>query len=285
MAVTNFMPSIWSARFLFNLQKSLVFQGGAIVNRNWEGDIRSRGDSVRINMPGPVTVSDYSRNTDLAAPERLTDAQTVLVADQAKSFNFGVDDLDQFQANVNLIDMAMQDAAYRVADKIDQFIAGLYTGAASSNLIGTSAAPKTDLGTEGNAYNYFVDMAVLLDANNVPETGRWAIVPPWLFGIFQKDTKHFSGPINEGVQIVRNRLAGSVAGFDLYKSNNIVVPSGTTYAVMFGTNDAITYADAVAQVVRYRPEKRFEDAVKGLYLYGGKVVRPEALGVAYLQKA
>ncbi|MDC6668545.1 hypothetical protein OEZ84_27820, partial [Leclercia adecarboxylata] len=129
MAVTNFIPEVWAAQLLSSLKKSLVFAGPAIANRNYEGEIANFGDTVRITSISRPTISTYTKNGSLSAPETLTDASRVLLIDQSKAFNFEVDDIDMRQSRDGgaLMDEAATEAAYALADVADQYVAGLYT--------------------------------------------------------------------------------------------------------------------------------------------------------------
>jgi len=277
MAITNFIPQIWSARLLENLHKSLVYTN--IVNRDYEGDVKF-GNAVKINNIGPVTVFDYVRNTDLPAPETLSDAQRTLLIDQAKAFNFLIDDVDAAQANVKLMDAAMQEAAYALADKADQFIASQYVYAA--NTIGDDTTPVVPTAT--TAYELLVDASIKLDESNIPRTGRVAVVPPWFYGLLLKDDR-FVKYTPQGQDVLRTGQVGQAAGFEIFISNNVPNTTGTKYKILCGHPMAITYADQIEKVEAYRPEKRFADAVKGLHVYGAKVIRPEALVVITANKA
>lgn len=281
MALTNFIPEIWSARLLQNLHKALVYGQPGIVNREYEGEIRDAGDTVRINAIGPVTVGTYTRNSDLGAPETLTDAQAVLTIDQANTFHFQVDDLDKVQQKPQVMDEAMREAAYALANTLDTYIAGLYTQAASANLIGTTASPKTDVlsGGTNKSYDYLVDLSVLLDVANVPAQGRWVVVPPWFHGVLLKDSRFVSTGSAQAESRLANAVIGSAAGFTVIKSNNVPNTSATKYRIIAGHNMAWTMAMQLAKIEAYRPQLRFADAIKGLQLYGAKVVRPQALAV------
>src|SRR6185369_10044877 len=143
MALDNFIPQVWSARLLASLKKTLVYGQTGIVNRDYEGEIREKGNTVKINSIGAVTVSDHTKNSDISAPEALNDSDQVLVIERAKYFNFQVDDVDRVQQMPSVMDQAMQEAAYALADAADQYIAGLYTGANANNLIGSTGSPTS----------------------------------------------------------------------------------------------------------------------------------------------
>ncbi len=269
MSVKNFIPQIWSARLNDALEKRLVF--GNLVNTNWEGEIKGQGSSVKINQIGDVTVGDYT-GTDIGAPEELTSTQAILNIDQAKFFNFAVDDIDKAQANVNILDGGVRKAAYNLADVMDKYIAGLYTEVDAGNLIGDDTTPVEV--TKDNAYDMLIDMGVKLDEANVPEEGRFVVVPASFHGLLLKDARFTKDP-----EVLATGYIGEIDGMEVYKSNNVPNTTGTKYKVMAGYDGAIAFAQQLDSIESYRPEGGFKDAVKGLQLYGAKVIQPKGLVV------
>lgn len=269
MSVQNFIPKLWSARLLANLDKSLVFKN--FVNTDYEGEIQNLGDSVVINQFGDVTIKDYT-GADIDNPEEVTSATQTLLIDQALYYNYKVNDIDAAQANIELVDKAQERAAYALGDKVDQKIAALVTGAGTT--VGTLLAPISI--TKDNAYDKLVDLGVTLDEKNITRAGRKVVLPAWYLGLLSKDSRFTSNYkiLEDGV--VEGAIVG---GFQLYMSNNIVRDTTDTgiYKVPAGTNAAISFAGQVVETEAYRPEKNFADAVKGLYGYGLKVVEPKAL--------
>ena len=271
MAVTNFIPELWSARLLNALDKSHVFAN--VVNRDYEGDIKKMGDTVHINTIGAVTIGTYTQNTDFSSgPETLATTDQTLTIDQAKYFNFQVDDIDAAQAAGDIMDKAMTRAAYGLADASDKYIAGILAGAAdASNLVSSSAVALTS----SNVYENVVKMRTVLDKANVPTAGRWLVIPPEMYALILLDDRFVKtgGEMAEG--ILRTGLVAQAAGFDIYLSNNCVsanVSDKVTYTITGGVDAAATYAEQIVSTEAYRPEKRFADAVKGLHVYGAKVV-------------
>lgn len=271
MAVTGFIPKLWSARLLNALDKSHVFAN--VVNRDYEGEIKKMGDTVHINTIGAVTIGTYTQNTDFSSgPETLATTDQTLTIDQAKYFNFQVDDIDKAQAAGDIMDKAMTRAAYGLADASDKYIAGILAGAAdASNLVSSSAVALTS----SNVYENVVKMRTILDKANVPTAGRWLVIPPEMYALILLDDRFVKtgGEMAEG--ILRTGLVAQAAGFDIYLSNNCVsanVSEKTTYTIVGGVDSAATYAEQIVSTEAYRPEKRFADAVKGLHVYGAKVV-------------
>ena len=271
MAINDFIPQLWSARILSVLTKALVAGQSGVINRDYEGEIRNQGDTVNINTVGAVTVDDYTKNTDIEAAQTLTDETRSLIITEAKYFNFQVDDVDRAQQTPKVMGAAMANAGYALADVADQFLLAKYTETDGANQM-SNETPTAD-----DAYEYLVDMGVLLDEANVPTGGRWAIIPPWYHGLLLKDDR-FVGAAAGGI-VLRNGFVGEAAGFQILKSNNIVQTGSddAIYNLLAGHPMAWSYAEQINSVEAYRPQARFADAVKGLHLYGAKVVRPTAL--------
>lgn len=293
-ALNNFIPQIWSAIILEKLRKALVFAQPSVVNKDYEGDIKEVGDTVKINSIGDPTISDYTKNTDLDSPETLNDSQKTLQITQAKSFNFQVDDIDKVQQNPKVMNFALGRAAYALSDVCDQYVAASMAAGCTDNVIGSQASPivqPTPTAGDDGAYEQLVDLSVMLDEANVPTDDRWVIIPPWFHGTLVKDQRFVS---YAAVDVLYNRMVGQAAGFTVMSSNNVpsIAPGGSDVApstdrdiILAGSTMAYSFAEQINQVEAYRPEKRFSDAVKGLHLYGGAVIRPEALAALYCTRS
>ena len=284
MAVTTFIPELWSARLLYALEKSHVATN--LVNRNYEGVIANQGDTVHINSIGAITVKDYTRNSNIADPEILTTADQTLEIDQAKYFNFQVDDVDKAQISGDIIDTAMGRSAYALADVSDAFLLKtIANGVASANKIGAKAN-LTAL-TASNVYENIVKMRTLLDKANVPTTGRTIVVPPEVYALLLLDDRFAKSGSDSGQNALLNGMVGRVAGFDVFMSNNCMSGadggSGSTpyFVITAQVAAATTYAEQIIKTEAYRMEKRFADAVKGLHVYGAKVTDGSQIAAMY----
>lgn len=274
----TFIPVVWAARLLKALDKALVFAQTGIVNREYEGEIKESGNSVKIASIGDVTIGDYEKNTDIADPEILSDSDQTLLIDQSKYFNFYVDSVDKAQQNVRVMDEAMRRSAYGLRDKADSFLANMMaTAVPTGNRIGSATTPK--IPTKADAYEYLVDLGVILDEANVPTEGRFVIVPSWFHGLMQKDDRFVRSGTTKGDMTLANGEVGEAAGFRILKSNNVPNTNGAKYKIIAGHSIATSYAEQIVDLQTYKPEKRFGDAVKGLHVYGGKVVRPTSLAM------
>jgi hypothetical protein len=280
----DFIPTIWAARLLVALEKSLVYGQTNVSNRDYEGEIRASGNTVKIASIGDVAVNDYTKDTDIGDPDVLSDDDQSLLIDQAKYFNFYVDSVDRAQQNVNVLDEAMRRSAWALREKADAFLAAAMGSAViSGNTIGSIATPKVP--TKDDAYEYLVDLSVLLDEANVPIDGRFVVVPAWFHGLLLKDQRFVKAGTSRSDKALANGEVGEAAGFAILKSNNVPSTAGTKYKIIAGHSIATAYVEQIVDLQTYKPEKRFGDAVKGLHVYGAKVVRDTALAMLIANKS
>jgi len=264
-------------------QKNLVYAQTGIVNRNWEGTISQKGDKVHITGLGDVEVIDYVDGTDMADATAPDDAETLLEITEDKAFRFLVTDKQSKQAAGDFLSPLMRKAGYRMKDKMDQFVASLYTDAGS--LVGSDASPKTPNATAGdvqNIFNLLADCGQKLSDKSVPTDGRWIIIPPVAEALVIKEL-HVSGASAPGIAegATANGRIGHLAGFDIYVSQNVprttVGGVSTKYKILAGTSEAITFAEQLGMVETVRHPKQFADIVRGHNLFGAKVVQPDYL--------
>jgi hypothetical protein len=255
-----------------------------VCNRDYEGEISSAGNTVKIASIGDVSIGTYVKDVEIADPEVLSDSAQTMAVDQQKYFNFYVDSVDRAQQNVNVLDEAMRRSAWALRDVADGYLAALIDAAVlTGNTIGTIAAPKVP--TKDDAYEYLVDLGVKLDEANVPLEGRYCVVPAWYHGLLLKDDRFINAGTLRSDRALANGAVGEAAGFSILKSNNVPQTAGTKYKILAGHAMATSYAEQVLDLQTYKPEKRFGDAVKGLHVYGAKVVRASALACLIANKA
>ena len=297
MSISNFIPTLWSKLFFENLNKRHVHAD--VMNRDYEGEIKQVGDTVKINSIGRITVKAYTRNAGLGGtaasptiagidrPEVLIGSEMFLTITESDYFNFAIDDVDVYQQQPKLMAKAMKESAYAMADAVDLFAnSTMQTGVAgTTDGTGNRLAART-IGTgagDEDAYETLVDLRVKLKEADV--TGdMWAIVPPWLIGLLQKDvrfTNYGTGPNRE---TLLNGNIGRAAGFDIKESNNLsgatagtLAVSGGVYTILAGVKDAATFAEQIDKLEAFKPEDGFNEAMKGLHMYGAKTTRPYAL--------
>lgn len=278
MAIDNFIPEIWSAQMYRDFDKALVF--GNLVNRDYEGEIRAMGDTVKINAVGPISVNTYTKNSTTLTVQTLTGAQKTLLIDKADYFAFTVDDIDTAQQNPKVMAEAMRKAAYALANQVDGRLGGLYGEAGYT--FTTEAVGPTAIAEK------MAEVHRRLDDENVPFEGRWMVVPPYMQRAMVLGAIGFSPATNAGIKNIdangvwQTGRIGSAMGFDIYMSNNLTetANSGSTgreHYMLAGTRDAITLASQITNIEAYRPELAFADAVKGLNVYGYTVLQNKAL--------
>ena len=278
MSLTNFIGEVWSAQILQSLQKALVYGQAPVINRDYEGDVKGKGDTVRIVAHGPITIDNYDKTTGIGDPEDLDDASTVLEITQSKYFNFRIEDIDKAQMNVALMESATRDAAYQLAEVADEYIAGIMAAQAGS-AVGADGSDKIFDGTTDIVTEELLEVKQKLDEANVPTPGRWIIIPPWVSKVmFQEDT--ITTPPWSGVEkVMLNGQIGRLYGFDILQSNNVPNAAGDHYKILAGVGRATTFADSVNETEAYRPDKFFADALRGLHCYGAKCIDPSCLCV------
>lgn len=268
MSYNNFIPEVWSAKIERERERQVV----AAKNcwRDFEGEIKDAGDTVRINGVTRPTVGQYTKNSTVITPENLNDASTTLKITQADYFAFEIDDIDKKQAKGDLMNAQMAEASAAMADTMDSFIYGLYAGAKTTidcaNLTSATTLSKITNGLK-TLWGY-----------NVPRNEEiyLEVSPGFLEKILLADIK-FAQPNDK---IIENGFTGMITqlGLKVYMSNGIY-NDGTYDYCFLRTKKAIALADQFNKIEPYRPESSFSDAVKGLHLYGAKVMRPKELVV------
>jgi P22 coat protein - gene protein 5 len=268
MAISQTIAQIWAARILAKLEKNLVFAQDGVINRDYEGEIRADGDRVHVHAFNDLTIGTYVKNSTTLSYEQLTDTRVTLLIDQASYFSFKLDDIDAAQMRPKLIDAAADRAAYQLAEDADSYIAGLYTGASTSSPDNTI---ETSQFTATNVYQKLVDLSVLMDQVNLPAENRFVVVPPWVKGLLLQNSTFVTASAPE---VVLNGQIGQIAGLNVLVSNNVKT-TGTSPVVshmVAGHPSAWTYAEQIANLEGLRLEGSFADAIRGLHLYGAKVL-------------
>lgn len=272
MAISNFIPTIWSENLYSELDKQYI----AVLNcnREFEGEIKNKGAVVKICGVGDVSVKDYTKNTDMSVAQALSDTVKELSIDQAKYFNFQIDDIDKAQCTPKLMNAAMKIAASSLANEADKYVYSLYSEA--ENTITENNA------TVDNIVDLIIDARTKLYANNVTDAYEVVIeVSPEIASLILKAKVNLatdnSGALEAG-------CLGSIGGCKVFVSSNIVgdtesVSGKKMHKCLVRTKRAIAFAEQLSEIEAYRPEKRFSDAVKGLHLYGAKVVYPREMVV------
>ena len=288
-----FLPSIYSKKVLNFFRKASVVE--AITNTDYAGEISAYGDSVKIIKEPTITVYDYTRGSD-TTQTKLTDQEITLVVDSAKAFKFIVDDIETNMSHVNFKEVASSSAAYSLKDSYDAAVlTTMFAGVSASapdHVIGADAAAGTggvgettasvDLGvaSEVDPLDLMARMARLLDDQSVPEENRWFVASPDFYEeLSQSGSKLLSVDFNAGQGSIRNGLvsSGKLRGFDMYKSNNIPSVSTATGQCLAGHISSTATANTILSTEVIRDPSSFGDIVRGLHVYGAKVLRDDAM--------
>lgn len=286
------IPEIFSKKVQVAFRKASVAE--ALCNTDYMGEISSFGDTVNIIKEPQISVYDYTRGADLTATP-LTDEELVLTVDQAKAFEFSIDDLETRFSHVNWQALAADNAGYKLKDAMDvNVLAAMVAGASATNAYGsTTDALDVGFGSgELDPLDVLARQARLLDDQNVPEENRWVVADPVFYEELAKtSSKLMSADYNQGDGGLRNGLvaSGKLRGFSLYKSLNVPTWTGTGTSnglsgnvVLAGHMSSTACASALTTLETIRSTTTFADIVRGLLVWGRKVLRPEALSVAYV---
>ena len=279
MGFELFKPTLWSSRYIVNTEKALVAK--QVVDSSW---VINGAEAMKINEIGDVTITAYG-STGIAVQE-VADAQKTFPVDQKSYFAFKVQDVDAAQMNVSVMNACMQKAAFAMANTIDTYI---LTKADQAGIKNT-----TNLGASTAGLNLYANlmpdlltyMMRYLKEGNAPGP-YWCVAPPWFmqligYGLITYGSSQFDAPNTVGAAAV-TAPAFPFMGINFYESNNVYTDTSTSseIAIMFGSYDAIGYAGQLTTIEPFRRENYFDDAVKGLFTYGAKVIRPDHLGVVY----
>lgn len=273
MSINSFIPEVWAAELMAGRARATKFASALVVNRDYEGDISQAGDTVHITSLGDPTVANYDRGGTLTY-EDLVDASRALVITEAKEFSFKIDDIDRRQSvNGGAL---MADAATRggraLSRAADTYVQGLMEAdVASANKVGA-----TSITTSALAVARLVAHKQILDENDVPEEGRYTIVPSWFHSLLVLDDRFMAyDAVTDGNRLV-NGAVGRALGFEIVQAN-YALSTGDDWYVYSGHPDAITYADQINEVEALRLQTTFGDGLRGLHLYGAKVIRPNEI--------
>ena len=266
-----FIPEIWSQKLNSLLHKNCVML--QCVNRNYEGEIKNQGDTVKIITPAPVSISTVSDSA--ITYSELAPTENDLVIDQKKFFAFKVGDIAQAQANQSIMDAHLQSAKNAIEEVQDAYLLAQHTNVDAGNVVGTEAAPIA-LSTD-SIYSNFVQLALKLKNANALNNNQkpWVVINPIIESYLLRSSEFISA-YNVADSTLREGSIGRIAGMDVLVSTNLTATSNHYY-VLAGTNDAITFASQLSKIETLRDKDSFSDLVRGLYLYGALTTQPKAL--------
>ena len=306
----TFIPAVWSAKLNAKFYAASVY--GEISNTQYQGEISGMGDKVYINTAPTLTVSNYSAGSNLTYQVPTPDMQE-LVIDKGKYAAFQINDVLEYQAKPNLMDMFAADAAEQMRIAIDSNVVyNTFSGAAAANkgatagaksasyALGTDAAPVTL--TAANVVQKVLELASVLDEQNVPETDRYLVIDPATRALLFQSELAKAYSTGDATSPVRNGKIGTIDRFTVYVSNQLpkgaagtatpwtsgdgtetsVTTTGTVAkrkAIIAGHKSAITFASQITKMETIRNPNDFGDYIRSLNVYGFKVVKPESLAL------
>lgn len=293
MSIETWKPEVWSLRLRRFLLPKLVLAQPRVMNRNWEGEIQDYGDTVHLRKFGDgAEIRDYENGVAMEPPDRPGEGNDLtLVVDQQKAFYIAVDDVDAVQADIPIMDRYMERTARNLAVTLDSFAAAKFVaGALAANMIGTDEKPitiKADGTGDYTPYQFCVAARKALQKQSTPGVDRWMVIDAAIEAEFLEDPKLVTG--GQGIgdpEVLRQGHIGRIAGFEILSTEAIPTSEGSGEAatpntkVIFGDgNYSLTWADQIVKTEPERLQGQFGDAVKGLNVYGAKIIEPESYGV------
>lgn len=290
----EFIPEIWSGKIIEKFYDATVL--AAIANTDYEGEITSYGDKVNIRTKPNITINDYNAY-DALSTQTPSSSGVELLIDQGKYWSTVLDDVMEVQSDLDHLSMWADDASEQMKIDIDtDVLAGVSAGVAATNQgstagvqtgtsidLGAAAAPLTL--TAATAIAKIIDCGQILDENNIPETGRWIVIPAWLAAMVKTSELKDASLTGDGVSMLRNGRLGMIDRFTLYSSNLLPYDaSDAASSIFFGHSHGLTFASQLTKVETLRAESTFGTILRGLQVFGFKVVDGSALGILYATK-
>lgn len=280
----KFIPDIWSGKLQVKYYAATCIS--EITNNDWEGEIKDQGDKVIIRSVPNITIRDYTKGVSLTS-EVPSSTPIELNIDKGKYFQVVIDDVDAVQTDVRLMNAFTDDASEQMKITIEKDVfANIATDVASTNKGATAGAISANINlgaagtavsiTKTNVIDYVVDMGLVLDEANVPESGRWLLIPSAMAARIKKSDLKDASVMGDSQSALRNGRIGMIDRFTVYSTNNLV-PAAGVYNIFAGVKDGISWASQITKVETLRSTSTFGDIVRGLNVYGFKVTKPEAL--------
>jgi len=295
----TYIPEIWSSKLLEKFYLSTVF--GAIANTSYEGEITRLGDKVKIRTVPDITISEYQIGMNLNYERPRADNVELLI-DKGMYYAFAVNDVEEKQADIAYVDKWSDDAGQQMKIKIDtSLLASVYADVNSYNAGNSAGKISGDIslgatGTAGESAVAITTSTVIdtitqcglaLDEQNVPETDRWIVLPAWVCQRIKNSELKDASLSGDGKSILRNGRVGMIDRFEIFSSNNVAVTTETStkcYNAIFGHKSAITFASQLTENEKMKNPTDFGELLRGLQVYGFKVIQPTAIGKLYCKK-
>ena len=291
LANGNFSPIIYSQKVQKFFRTASVIE--AITNTDYAGEIEAYGDTVNIIKEPTISVSAYSRGAVVDAQD-IIDDQIQLIVDQANAFSFKVDDIEERHSHVNFESVATSSGAYALKNAYDtNVIAAMVAGVSSSgpdHLLGADSGSGQDQDVgfasgEIDPVDTISKFNRLLNVSDVPEENRWFLAgPEFVEQLGQASSKLMSDTTGNATPLRNGKvLSGKIMNMDVYMTNNFAASSTSNfYKVLGGHMSSTATANHIAKIEVIRHPETFSDVVRGLHVFGRKVLRPEGLILSHL---
>ena len=292
LANGNFSPIIYSQKVQKFFRTASVVE--AITNTDYAGEIEAFGDTVNIIKEPTITVSAYSRGAVVDAQD-ITDDQIQLTVDQANAFSFKVDDIEERHSHVNFESIATSSGAYALKNEYDKnVIAAMVAGVSSSSpdhLLGADSGSGEDQDVgfasgEIDPVDTISKVNRLLNASDVPEENRWFLAgPEFVEQLGQASSKLMSDTTGSAAPLRNGKvIAGKIMNMDVYMTNNFAASSTSNFfKVLGGHMSSTATANHIAKIEVIRHPETFSDVVRGLHVFGRKVLRDNALVLSHIK--
>lgn len=296
----NFIPEIWSGKMIENFYDATVL--AAISNTDYEGEIRKYGDTVNIRTTPEVEIREYVKGQSLVV-DNPDKPKIQLVIDKGEYFACVEDDVDRVQSDINMMDKWTKDASERMKIKIDQrVLTDMLVGVSAANQgatageqtgsfnLGVTTSPlqvtKDGASSTTAVVDLIVDLGTVLDEANCPEQNRFIVIPAKMAGLIKKSELKDASLTGDGTTPLRNGRLGMIDRFTVYVSHNLkkaTVGGADEFSIIAGHKMGLTFASQMTEMETIRTESTFGNIVRGLQVYGYKVIKPEALAVSVIK--
>lgn len=289
MSVTSFIPKAWASALQVPFEKALVYADPAIASTQFQPLLANSGNSVEINTIGAGAVREHDRNTDLTYDD-LSVTSTTLVMDQEDYYGFRVSDVDKLQAAGDFQSAATEQHAIAMANKVDKFLAAQLAADAGKKLTGLTVFDGADFYRpatgQTTAWDTIRAIVKELDKVSAPSTSRWAVVGPEFASALLADRRVTDASVTGTDTVARTGLIATIPhlGISVRVSNNAPTTAAKE-TVIAGVPGALAFASQLRTMEAFRDTNRFGDIVRGLQVYGGKVIRPEGIVTAQIATA
>lgn len=272
MAYQNFIPTVWAETINRELERDHVFV--ADTNRQYEGDVKQKGDSVRILGVGKPTIkTQLGKKITLTGAEDVSDQSITLPINHTAYFDYKVDDIDKRQAVGGLMEALSKETSEGLADVMDKFVADLALD--KQALVKNSSAVTI---TKDNILTQIDELLTVLLENDVKRSANITLTLPPKFTMILKQA--YTDLDTNNSEMLKNGVVGKYNGITIKESNNCAKDTAGNYMLQLKTNRAIAFVNPMTHIEPYRPENGFSDAIKGFILYDGVIARPKEMIVA-----